>query len=74
MTYTQQQVDILVSEFARLDPNRLTRNQAFGILINAVGSNGKSMKDHFGIDVALKLASEVLDGLGFASNGKTTAW
>lgn len=74
MAYTAKQVQILTAEFNRLDPNRLTRNQAFGILINAVGSNGKSMKDHFGLDVALKLASEVLDQLGFASNGKTTAW
>lgn len=74
MTYTQQQVDILVSEFARLDPKRLSRNQAFGIVINAKGSNGKSMQEHFGMEEALKLASAVLTELGFENSNKTTAW
>ena len=72
--YTQATVTQLTKDFARLDPKQLSRNQGFGILLNCVGSNGKSMKDQFGLETALKLASEVLDNLGFTSQGKTSAW
>lgn len=67
-----QLVSNLVSEFNRLDPARLTRNQAFGIVINAKNSRGVSLLDHFGQVEALRITGQVLNELGFGNSNITS--
>lgn len=69
---SQDLVKALVSEFNRLDSNKLSRNQAFGIVINAKNSKGVSLQENFGQVEALKIAGAVLNELGFGSNNVTS--
>jgi hypothetical protein len=67
-----QLVQNLVTEFNRLDPAKLSRNQGFGIVINARNSKGVSLLDHLGQEQAIKVAGLVLNELGFGSNNTTS--
>jgi hypothetical protein len=67
-----QLVSNLVSEFNRLDPAKLSRNQAFGIVINAKNSKGVSLQENFGQVEALKIAGSVLNELGFGQSNVTS--
>ena len=69
---SQSLVQSLVSEFARLDATKLSRNQAFGIVINAKNSKGISLQEHLGQTEALKVAGAVLNALGFGSSNVTS--
>ena len=67
-----QLVSNLVSEFARLDPAKLSRNQAFGIVVNAKNSKGISLQEAFGQVEALKIAGAVLNAIGFGQSNVTS--
>lgn len=67
-----QLVQNLVSEFARLNPAKLSRNQGFGIIINAKNSKGISLQENFGQVEAVKIAGAVLNQLGFGSLNVTS--
>jgi hypothetical protein len=67
-----QLVSNLVTEFSRLDPAKLSRNQAFGIIVNAKNSKGVSLQDNFGLTEALKITGQVLNELGFGSSNVTS--
>lgn len=69
---SQDLVKALVSEFARLDPKKIGRNSAFGIIVNAKNSKGVSLIDHFGQEAAVKTAGLVLNELGFESSNVTS--
>jgi hypothetical protein len=69
---SQSLVQNLVSEFNRLDPNKLSRNQAFGIVVNARNSKGISLLDHLGQTEAVKTAGQVLNELGFGQSNVTS--
>lgn len=67
-----QLVQALTAEFNRLDPAKLSRNAAFGIVINTKNSKGISLQEHLGQTEALKVAGAVLNNLGFGSNNVTS--
>jgi hypothetical protein len=67
-----QLVQNLVAEFNRLDATKLTRNQAFGIVVNAKNSKGVSLLDHLGQTEAIKVAGQVLNELGFGQSNVTS--
>lgn len=69
---SQDLVNALVSEFARLDATKLSRNSAFGIVINAKNSKGVSLQEAFGQQEALKIAGQVLNELGFGNSNVTS--
>jgi hypothetical protein len=69
---SQSLVQSLVSEFNRLDATKLSRNAAFGIVINAKNSKGISLQEHLGQTEALKVAGAVLNALGFGSSNVTS--
>jgi hypothetical protein len=69
---SQDLVKALVSEFARLDATKLSRNAAFGIVINAKNSKGVSLQEHLGQTEALKVAGAVLNALGFGQSNVTS--
>jgi hypothetical protein len=69
---SQDLVKALVSEFARLDATKLSRNQAFGIVVNAKNSKGVSLLDHLGQVEAVKTAGAVLNQLGFGQSNVTS--
>ena len=67
-----QLVSNLVVEFNRLDATKLTRNQAFGIVVNAKNSKGISLQENFGQVEAVKIAGAVLNELGFGNSNVTS--
>jgi len=67
-----QLVSNLVTEFSRLDPAKLSRNQGFGIVINARNSKGVSLLDHLGQVEAVKVSGQVLNKIGFGSSNVTS--
>jgi hypothetical protein len=69
---SQDLVKALVSEFNRLDPAKLSRNQGFGIIINAKNSKGVSLQEAFGQVEAVKIAGAVLNELGFGNSNVTS--
>lgn len=69
---SQDLVKALVSEFARLDATKLSRNAAFGIVINARNSKGISLQEYLGQTEAVKVAGLVLNELGFGSSNITS--
>jgi hypothetical protein len=67
-----QLVSNLVTEFSRLDPAKLSRNQGFGIVVNAKNSKGISLQEAFGQVEAVKIAGQVLNELGFGNSNVTS--
>jgi len=65
--FTQEQIDYLANLWGDLDPEKLTRAQAFGLVVNTSFEEGQTLKDVVGEENAKTLTGRVLDQLGFES-------
>jgi hypothetical protein len=55
----------LVEAHKSINPVKLTRGQAFGIVVNTTNPAGETLKEKLGEDLAIELTSEVLENLGY---------
>lgn len=58
-------VNKLVQAHASINPSKQTRGQAFGIIINTMNGEGKTLKEALGEDLGIELTALVLEELGY---------
>jgi len=65
--FNQHQIDYLANLWNDLNPDQITRNQAFGLVVNTSFEEGQILPDVVGDEVAKTITGKVLDQLGFKS-------